>query len=43
MTVREHLDFYARIKGIKSEYLEELIEKQIKEMDLGSYTNAQAG
>ena len=43
MTVREHLEFYARIKGIREEFREELIDKQIKEMDLVSYTNSQAG
>lgn len=43
LTVRQHLDFYARIKGIRDELRDELIEKQIKEMDLADYTHAQAG
>ena len=40
LTVKQHLDFYARIKGIKKEFREELIEKQIKEMDLLDYKNS---
>lgn len=42
MTVRQHLSFYARIKGIRSKYRDELIEKQMKEMDLLEYKDVAA-
>jgi len=29
LTVRQHLDFYAAIKGVRPDYRTELIEKQI--------------
>lgn len=34
MTVKEHLQFYATIKGVRADYMDELVEKQIKDMDL---------
>ena len=37
------MDFYASIKGVRSDYKSELIAKQIKEMDLGDFTNVNAG
>jgi ABC-type multidrug transport system ATPase subunit len=40
LTVREHLEFYARIKGIPRSYREELIDKQIREMDLVEYVHS---
>ena len=43
LTVYQHLDFYAQIKGVRADYKEELITKQIKEMDLSTYTNIKAG
>ena len=43
LTVYQHLDFYASIKGVRSDYKAELIMKQIKEMDLGDFTHVNAG
>jgi ATP-binding cassette subfamily A (ABC1) protein 3 len=43
LTVKQHLEFYASIKGIRKDMREELILKQIKEMDLTDYINSQAG
>ena len=43
MTVREHLEFYARIKKIPKEYVADLISSQIKDMDLQQYENKKAG
>jgi len=37
LTVREHLEFYANLKGITQEYRHDMIEKQIDEMDLRDY------
>ena len=34
MTVEEHLDYYARIKGILVEKRHELVEKKILELNL---------
>jgi ATP-binding cassette subfamily A (ABC1) protein 3 len=42
-TVEEHLDFYARIKGIKKHMRERLINKQIKEMNLEEHRKKPAG
>jgi hypothetical protein len=33
---------YARIKGIKAEFIDALVAKQIKEMDLESFSNVEA-
>lgn len=41
-TVFEHLEFYAKIKGILKEYRSEIIEYQLKEMDLVGYRNVYA-
>lgn len=43
MTVEEHLDYYARIKGIVKEKRKELIEKEIKEMNLEEHRKKPAG
>lgn len=43
MTVRENLEFYARIKGISIDKREPLIVKMIQEMRLGEYEYIQAG
>ena len=37
------MEFYASIKGVRSDYKTELIAKQIKEMDLGDFTHVNAG
>jgi ATP-binding cassette subfamily A (ABC1) protein 3 len=34
ITVREHLEIYAAIKGVRRDLLEALVQKQIREMDL---------
>jgi ATP-binding cassette subfamily A (ABC1) protein 3 len=43
VTVEEHLDYYARIKGIKKHLRKELIDKQIKEMNLEEHRKKPAG
>ena len=43
LTVWHHLDFYASIKGVRSDFKQELIHKQIKEMDLVNFTHVNAG
>ena len=43
MTVREHLEFYAKIKKIPKEYVEDLIKSQLKDMNLEQYENKKAG
>lgn len=43
LTVKEHLEFYAVIKGVKLELRVELVQRQIRELDLVKYTNVHAG
>ena len=43
LTVRQHLEFYANIKGVRYDYFHELINKTLKEMDLTSYSDVNAG
>jgi ABC-type multidrug transport system ATPase subunit len=43
MTVEEHLDYYARIKGIVREKRLALVEKAIKDLNLESHRKKQAG
>jgi len=43
LTVREHLEFYASMKGVRGDLREELVEKQVKEMDLTAYAHVNAG
>jgi ATP-binding cassette, subfamily A (ABC1), member 3 len=43
LTVREHLDLYAAIKGIPAEKRNELVEKKLVEMDLKQYEDKCAG
>ena len=43
MTVEEHLDYYARIKGIKKDLIKPLVEKQIKDMNLDEHRKKLAG
>ncbi|GMH76285.1 hypothetical protein TL16_g07027 [Triparma laevis f. inornata] len=37
MTGREHLRFYARLKGVKEEFVEAVVEEQINRMDLRAH------
>jgi ATP-binding cassette, subfamily A (ABC1), member 3 len=41
MTVLEHIEFYARIKGVLPSFRERLINKMITEMDLDEFRNVQ--
>ena len=43
MTVYENLEFYGKIKGIKNDYLEKVVNAMIQEMSLGEFTNKIAG
>jgi ABC-type multidrug transport system ATPase subunit len=43
MTVYENLEFYGKIKGIKKEFLEKVINAMIEEMSLSEFTNKIAG
>ena len=43
LTVYENLEFYARIKGVKLEYLTDIVQAIIKEMSLEEYTNKISG
>lgn len=43
MTVREHLEFYSKIKKIPKDLREELIKNQMKSMNLEQYENKLAG
>ena len=43
MTVYENLEFYGKIKGIKSRYLNRVVMAMIEEMSLGEFTNKIAG
>jgi len=43
LTCREHLRIYGRIRGIKPERLEEVIERLVEDMELTSYVDKQAG
>ena len=43
MTVYENLEFYARIKGVKIEYLDQLVRAMITEMALDEYVKKVAG
>ena len=42
MTVKEHLDFYSKVKGVSRELRSALIDKQIRDMDLEEYVNVRA-
>jgi len=42
LTVKEHLEFYAVMKGITAQYRQRIIEKQIDEMDLREFENIKA-
>ena len=43
MSVYENLEFYGKIKGIKPEYLKQVVMAMIEEMSLGEFTNKIAG
>ena len=43
MTVYENLEFYAKIKGIKKEFLEKVLNAMISEMSLSEFTNKMSG
>ena len=43
MTVYENLEFYGKIKGIKHEYLEKVVNAMIEEMSLSEFTNKISG
>ena len=40
--MREHLEIYAAIKGVKTDLKAALVTKQIKEMDLVDFEGVQA-
>lgn len=42
MTVREHLEFYAKVKGVVDRYRVPIVEKQMEEMDLKEFENVRA-
>lgn len=43
LTGREHLELYARIKGIKPEYIKSAVATKIVEMGLVEYADRSAG
>uniref|UniRef100_A0A7S3JIU6 ABC transporter domain-containing protein n=2 Tax=Euplotes harpa TaxID=151035 RepID=A0A7S3JIU6_9SPIT len=43
MTVREHLEFYSKIKKIPRQFVEDLIKDQLKSMNLEQYEHKLAG
>jgi len=43
VTVHEHLEYYARIKGIPVQFREKLIEKAIVDLNLTEHRNKPAG
>lgn len=43
LTGREHLELYARIKGIKEEHLTDVVNQKIQEMGLTEYADRAAG
>ncbi len=43
LTVREHLELFARIKGVPPQFLEEVVSDKIKQMDLSQFENKLAG
>ena len=43
LTGREHLELYARIKGIAEEDIENVVDSKIAEMALTEYANRSAG
>jgi len=43
MTVKENLEFYARIKGVKNNMIDKLIKAMIEEMSLNEFVNKISG
>jgi ABC-type multidrug transport system ATPase subunit len=43
LTGREHLELYARIKGIKPQYVNSSVNLKLSEMALGEYGDRSAG
>jgi ABC-type multidrug transport system ATPase subunit len=43
LTAREHLELFGKIKGIRSEYLADMIDQKINEMGLTKYQHKAAG
>lgn len=43
MTVREHLELFARIKGVEAHKIPQLVEAKMVEMDLKDFHNKTAG
>jgi ATP-binding cassette, subfamily A (ABC1), member 3 len=43
MSVEEHIEYYARIKGIPADKRPELVEEAIQELDLRSHRKKEAG
>ena len=41
--MREHLEIYAAVKGVRASLLDALVHKQIKEMDLADFEHQYAG
>jgi ABC-type multidrug transport system ATPase subunit len=37
LTVKEHLEFYANVKGVVRRFRQEIVEKQMTEMDLKEF------
>lgn len=42
MTVREHLEFYAKVKGVIERLRGPVVERQMEEMDLKEFENVRA-
>jgi ATP-binding cassette subfamily A (ABC1) protein 3 len=43
LTVKEHLVFYAHIKGVQASLIDQVVKTQIKEMNLDDYVDKNAG
>ncbi len=43
LTVREHLELYARIKGIRGAYLQQVVASKLDQMDLRDFEHKAAG
>ena len=43
LTVREHLELFAKIKGVSADRVERVVADKLTEMDLGDFENKKAG
>ena len=43
LTGKEHLELYARIKGVPKDKISDFVDQKLKEMDLDQYRDVQAG